>query len=180
MKRDWINVGRRPSGLCGAAILISARCHGFKRTTKQIVNVVHVCDETIRRRLDEFSRTDAAKMSKEEFDKIVILKDYEEGGMDPPCYKRCLTDEYKQFVNKKASEIESVLNAEDDNKTSLIKESNIQFQNTHIPLISVYNSGMKENIEIKYSLRKNSLHKRTWENSEKCKIKSYFSRRRPI
>ena len=66
MKRDWINVGRRPSGLCGAAILISARCHGFKRTTKQIVNVVHVCDETIRRRLDEFSRTDAAKMSKEE------------------------------------------------------------------------------------------------------------------
>jgi transcription factor IIIB subunit 2 len=32
MKRDWICTGRRPNGLCGAAILMAARCHGFKRT----------------------------------------------------------------------------------------------------------------------------------------------------
>ena len=43
MKRDWMSTGRRPSGLCGAAILISSRIHNFKRTTQQIVEVVNVC-----------------------------------------------------------------------------------------------------------------------------------------
>mmetsp|Transcript_2492 Transcript_2492/g.2442 ORF Transcript_2492/g.2442 Transcript_2492/m.2442 type:complete len:100 (+) Transcript_2492:335-634(+) len=33
MNREWMGTGRRPNGLCGAAILISARYHGFKRTT---------------------------------------------------------------------------------------------------------------------------------------------------
>jgi len=33
MKRDWMCYGRRPTSLCGAAILIAARYHGFKRTT---------------------------------------------------------------------------------------------------------------------------------------------------
>ena len=28
MKRDWLQVGRRPSGICGAALLIAARLHG--------------------------------------------------------------------------------------------------------------------------------------------------------
>mmetsp|Transcript_6069 Transcript_6069/g.5411 ORF Transcript_6069/g.5411 Transcript_6069/m.5411 type:complete len:144 (-) Transcript_6069:1088-1519(-) len=37
MKRDWMTYGRRPNSLCGAAILIAARYHGFKRTTNQIV-----------------------------------------------------------------------------------------------------------------------------------------------
>jgi transcription factor IIIB subunit 2 len=34
MRVDWLEQGRRPSSLCGAAILISARYHGFKRTTQ--------------------------------------------------------------------------------------------------------------------------------------------------
>ena len=175
MKRDWINVGRRPSGLCGAAILISARCHGFKRTTKQIVNVVHVCDETIRKRLDEFSRTESARLTKEEFDKIVITKDYEEGGMDPPCFKRCLTEEYKNFIVKKAIEIDSILNVTDENKSSINKESTNLFEFAqNIPLINVYNSGMKGNVEIKYCLRKGSFNKRTWDNSEKRSINELF------
>lgn len=31
MKRDWIDVGRRPTGLCGAALLLAARFHNFNR-----------------------------------------------------------------------------------------------------------------------------------------------------
>jgi transcription factor IIIB subunit 2 len=54
MRQDWIEQGRRPSSLCGAAILISARLHGFQRTTAQIVKIVNVCDETLRKRLQEF------------------------------------------------------------------------------------------------------------------------------
>jgi transcription factor IIIB subunit 2 len=32
MNRSWITTGRRPNGLCGAAILIAAKIHGFRRT----------------------------------------------------------------------------------------------------------------------------------------------------
>mmetsp|Transcript_35778 Transcript_35778/g.54806 ORF Transcript_35778/g.54806 Transcript_35778/m.54806 type:complete len:150 (-) Transcript_35778:785-1234(-) len=32
MNRSWMTIGRRPSGLCGAAIFISSKYHGFKRT----------------------------------------------------------------------------------------------------------------------------------------------------
>jgi transcription factor IIIB 90 kDa subunit len=32
MNRAWISIGRRPNGLCGAAILIAARVVGFKRS----------------------------------------------------------------------------------------------------------------------------------------------------
>jgi transcription factor IIIB subunit 2 len=60
MKRAWICIGRRPNGLCGAAILIAARYHGFKRNINQIIKVVHVCEETIRKRLDEFKTTQTA------------------------------------------------------------------------------------------------------------------------
>ena len=28
MKRDWIQTGRRPAGICGAALLIAAQVHG--------------------------------------------------------------------------------------------------------------------------------------------------------
>lgn len=31
MKRNWISTGRKPTGLCGAAILLSTRIHGIKK-----------------------------------------------------------------------------------------------------------------------------------------------------
>jgi len=65
MKRDWMTYGRRPNSLCGAAILIAARYHGFKRTTTQIVQNVHVSDETIRKRLEEFKKTTVASLTRE-------------------------------------------------------------------------------------------------------------------
>ena len=40
MRRDWMLVGRRPSGICGAALLIAARIHGFKRTQREIIHTV--------------------------------------------------------------------------------------------------------------------------------------------
>lgn len=32
MKKDWLHFGRRPSGLCGAALLIATRWHAFNRS----------------------------------------------------------------------------------------------------------------------------------------------------
>ena len=65
MKRDWMSYGRRPNSLCGAAILIAAKYHGFKRTINQIVQTVNACDETIRKRLEEFKKTSVASLTRE-------------------------------------------------------------------------------------------------------------------
>lgn len=66
MNRAWITEGRRPNGLCGAVILIAARYHGFKRSSKQVIRVVHVCEETIKKRLHEFKQTNIAKLTRQE------------------------------------------------------------------------------------------------------------------
>lgn len=57
MMLDWISYGRRPSSICGAALLISSRFHGEKLSTATICKTVQVCDETIRKRLVEFNQT---------------------------------------------------------------------------------------------------------------------------
>lgn len=67
MKRDWIHYGRRPSGICGACLLIAARMHGFQRSQEEIIRVVKICDLTLRKRLNEFAGTESAELSIEEF-----------------------------------------------------------------------------------------------------------------
>lgn len=39
MTRDWISTGRRPMGLCGAALLVSARYHNFQLNAEDISHV---------------------------------------------------------------------------------------------------------------------------------------------
>lgn len=67
MKRDWIQTGRRPSGVCGAALYIATHLHGDPRTKREIVNVVHIGEFTLSKRLNEFSTTPAGEMNKQEF-----------------------------------------------------------------------------------------------------------------
>jgi len=55
-----MTTGRRPNGLCGAAILISAKIHGFRRTPNEIVDVVHVGPQTIRNHVVEFKDLNVA------------------------------------------------------------------------------------------------------------------------
>lgn len=50
MKRDWMAVGRRPSGICGAALLVAAKLHGFNRTHREIIRVVRICNMTLKER----------------------------------------------------------------------------------------------------------------------------------
>lgn len=113
MDRDWLVTGRRPSGLCGACILISARMHEFNRSVDQITNVVHVCNETVRKRLKEFSKTSAALLTKEKFDEINIELYL---GKEPPAFlknrdkeKSLASDETNDTVNKIKS-IEKIFN----------------------------------------------------------------------
>ncbi|CAF1811643.1 unnamed protein product, partial [Brassica napus] len=69
MKRDWMQTGRKPSGICGAAIYIAALSHGVMCSTTDIAHIVHMCGATITKRLNEFANTGAATLTVEELDK---------------------------------------------------------------------------------------------------------------
>ena len=84
MKRDWIVTGRRPAGICGAALLIAARLSGFKRTLSEISVIVHLSESTLRKRLDEFRDTAACNLTPVEFDAILDFDDIESS--DPPAF----------------------------------------------------------------------------------------------
>ncbi|OVA11069.1 Transcription factor TFIIB [Macleaya cordata] len=67
MKRDWMQTGRKPSGLCGAALYISALSYGLKYSKADIVSVVHICEATLTKRLIEFENTESGSLTIEEF-----------------------------------------------------------------------------------------------------------------
>ncbi|UJR33930.1 hypothetical protein I4U23_021349 [Adineta vaga] len=83
MKRDWLNIGRRSSGLCGSALLFAARMHNFNRTIQQIVDVVKISKATIIRRLQEFEVTPTAQLNMKEFDTIELEEE-----QDPPAFSK--------------------------------------------------------------------------------------------
>ncbi|KAI8425260.1 hypothetical protein MSG28_007053 [Choristoneura fumiferana] len=82
MKRDSIHSGRRPSGICGAALLIAARLHSFSRTPSDVVRIVKVHESTLRKRLLEFGDTPSSALTLEEF----MTVDLEEE-QDPPAFR---------------------------------------------------------------------------------------------
>ncbi|CAF0865596.1 unnamed protein product [Didymodactylos carnosus] len=81
MKRDWLAIGRRSSGLCGSALLFAARMHNFNRTIQEIVDVVKISKATIMRRLQEFENTPTAQLSIDEFQTIELEEE-----QDPPAF----------------------------------------------------------------------------------------------
>uniref|UniRef100_A0A5B7B987 Putative transcription factor IIIB subunit n=1 Tax=Davidia involucrata TaxID=16924 RepID=A0A5B7B987_DAVIN len=67
MKRDWMQTGRKPSGLCGAALYISALSYGLKCSKSEVIRVVHICEATLTKRLIEFENTESGSLTIEEF-----------------------------------------------------------------------------------------------------------------
>ena len=101
MKRDWIETGRRPAGVCAAALLVSARAHGFHRTQQDVVSALRVCGMTVSKRLADFQATPAAQLTLREFhaqadsteeqDPPSLLNNVEQkmkGEKGFPCYPR--------------------------------------------------------------------------------------------
>lgn len=91
MKRDWIYVGRRPAGVCGAALILAARMNNYRRTVREVVYTAKVADVTINKRLDEFTFTDSSKFTVDEFRHHGWQTEKEH---DPPSF-------YRQFMPKK-------------------------------------------------------------------------------
>ncbi|KAI5819325.1 cyclin-like protein [Pyronema omphalodes] len=81
MNRDWIVAGRRPSGICGAALILAARMNNFRRSVREVVYVVKVADLTIHKRLQEFKETQSGDLTIEEFRNIWLEQTH-----DPPSF----------------------------------------------------------------------------------------------
>ena len=81
MNRDWIVQGRRPSGICGAALILAARMNNFRRSVREVVYVVKVTDLTIHKRLQEFKETRSGELTVEEFRSIWLEQSH-----DPPSF----------------------------------------------------------------------------------------------
>ena len=84
MKQDWMVMGRRPSGICGAALLMAARMNNFRRTVREVVYIVKVTTHTIQCRLEEFQVTESGHMTVEDF----LTQDFLESSHDPPSFYR--------------------------------------------------------------------------------------------
>ena len=99
MKRDWLQVGRRPSGICGACLLIACRMHGYRRSHREILDVVRICDATLRRRLIEFVATPSSQLTFVEFeqhnapDEGVEPTAVVDDGHNPPAFTRSIQSE---------------------------------------------------------------------------------------
>jgi transcription factor IIIB subunit 2 len=79
--RDWLSRGRRPAGICGAALLLAARMNHFRRSVAEIVQVVKIADTTLVKRLKEFGKTESAKLGVADFRNVWL-----EGEADPPAF----------------------------------------------------------------------------------------------
>jgi transcription factor IIIB subunit 2 len=83
MKRDWIVAGRRPAGICAAALLIAARAHGFSRHQQDVTKILRVCGLTVNTRVKEFEHTPSAHLTLEQFNSVEL-----ETEADPPVFTR--------------------------------------------------------------------------------------------
>ncbi|TWU71260.1 transcription factor TFIIIB subunit brf1 [Metarhizium rileyi] len=97
MSRDWMVMGRRPSGICGACLLMAARMHNFRRTVREVVYIVKVTNHTIQNRLQEFNITESSQMSVEDF----LKQDFLESSHDPPSFYRN-SDEFIKMAEDKS------------------------------------------------------------------------------
>eukprot|EP00201_Polytomella_parva_P021944 CAMPEP_0175046774 /NCGR_PEP_ID=MMETSP0052_2-20121109/5218_1 /TAXON_ID=51329 ORGANISM="Polytomella parva, Strain SAG 63-3" /NCGR_SAMPLE_ID=MMETSP0052_2 /ASSEMBLY_ACC=CAM_ASM_000194 /LENGTH=1062 /DNA_ID=CAMNT_0016310559 /DNA_START=230 /DNA_END=3416 /DNA_ORIENTATION=- len=70
MKREWMQTGRRASGICGAALFVATNMLGFPRTREQIMSVVHIGWCTMEARMRELANTPVAQHPYSKFDAL--------------------------------------------------------------------------------------------------------------
>ncbi|XP_077366427.1 transcription factor IIIB 90 kDa subunit isoform X3 [Festucalex cinctus] len=122
MKRDWMHTGRRPSGLCGAALLVAARMHKFRRTVKDVIGVVKVCQATLRKRLVEFGDTPTSQLTIDEFMKVDLEQE-----CDPPSFTaaqhKTKMQQLERELAQKLNEVEGEISCYQDQIESELEKS---------------------------------------------------------
>ena len=107
MNRDWMTTGRRPAGLCGAALILAARMNNFRRTIREVVYVVKVTEITISQRLNEFSSTESGELTVDQFRSVQL-----ENAHDPPSFTRAR--EGRKPSHQKRKQPDNAAEIEDD------------------------------------------------------------------
>ncbi|CAJ1077848.1 BRF1 RNA polymerase III transcription initiation factor subunit b [Xyrichtys novacula] len=122
MKRDWMHTGRRPSGLCGAALLVAARMHKFRRTVKDVISVVKVCQTTLRKRLTEFEDTPTSQLTIDEFMRVDLEQE-----CDPPSFTasqhKAKMQQLEQELSRKLDDVEGEISCYKDEIESELEKS---------------------------------------------------------
>ncbi|KAK3935568.1 hypothetical protein QBC46DRAFT_297848 [Diplogelasinospora grovesii] len=80
MRHDNMTHGRRPAGICGAALIMAARAHNYRRTVREVVYIAKVTMTTLQERMSEFANVPSAQMTISEFS----TNDFLETAHDPP------------------------------------------------------------------------------------------------
>ncbi|XP_062323572.1 BRF1 RNA polymerase III transcription initiation factor subunit b isoform X2 [Osmerus eperlanus] len=136
MKRDWMHTGRRPSGLCGAALLVAARMHEFHRTVKDVIGVVKVCQATLRKRLTEFEDTPTSQLTIDEFMRVDLEQE-----CDPPSFtagqRKVRMRQLEHELAKKLDEVQGEICTYRD-------EIETELENSRPKLRGIYASYAKE------------------------------------
>ena len=101
MTRDWMTHGRRPAGICGAAIILAARMNNFRRTVREVVYVAKVQEQTLFKRLDEFKVTESSALTVEEFRNINLERE-----MEPPAFYEQRNGKQKRVRKRKPEQFD--------------------------------------------------------------------------
>ncbi|KAK0564207.1 transcription factor TFIIIB subunit brf1 [Tilletia horrida] len=104
---DWMVQGRRPAGICAAALILAARMNHFRRSIAEVVQVARIADVTLRKRLDEFAKTESSKLSVADFRSLWL-----ENAHDPPAFYEPI--EAAKRKKRKADAMAKSLTAEED------------------------------------------------------------------
>jgi transcription factor IIIB subunit 2 len=91
--------GRRPAGICGAALLLAARMNNFRRSVEEVVQVVKIADSTVRKRLEEFKGTRSGELTIADFRSVWLEEE-----MDPPAFIKGKEKEEREKEETRAGE----------------------------------------------------------------------------
>ncbi|KAK1420269.1 hypothetical protein QVD17_21718 [Tagetes erecta] len=107
MKRDWIQTGRKPSGICAAAIYVSSLLHGYNISKTNVVQAVHICEATLTKRLIEFENTEAGSLTIEEFTQNAIEYEKEMQSCKQSAYDLKMPEVTEVVCQHKGSAVQS-------------------------------------------------------------------------
>jgi transcription factor IIIB subunit 2 len=143
MKADWIEYGRRPAGICGACLLIAARMNHFQRSLKDIMYVVKMSPETIRRRLIEFASTASGNLTIGDFRSTWL-----EQSANPPAFSQNNTEntekEIEMLENSTAKEIKEFYESRKELISLEVKKATEAFAEAADPEIDRFDPNLEE------------------------------------
>ena len=125
MQRDWMTHGRRWAGVCGAALIVAARMNNFRRTVREVVYVVKVCEVTVNKRLEEFQLTDDGRLTVDEFRELDLGQtkadiDAGRGGRNPPAFEKPTGPKKKRGRKRKRGDADTAAELEGEDSDTVI------------------------------------------------------------